>query len=106
MERQELMEFDIECPCFHEAELRGERTRVITLLGLLGGLPALVTDGFIEWANPEAADFGQQRLKEMIRGNRHRAAAKTISEPYSALLNFARCTPQADDLSTLVVKRR
>jgi len=65
----------------------------------------LVTDGFIEWANADDEDFGQNRLEEVIRANRDMPSAKIISELYSAVVKFAGSTPQLDDLTALVVKR-
>jgi phosphoserine phosphatase len=70
-----------------------------------GDILVLVTDGFIEWANRNDEDFGQHRLQEAIRANRDRPAADIISELYKAALGFAGRSPQADDLTALVVKR-
>jgi sigma-B regulation protein RsbU (phosphoserine phosphatase) len=65
----------------------------------------LVTDGFVEWANGNDEDFGQERLMAVIRANRDLPAAAIISKLYTAVVTFAGCTPQLDDLTALVVKR-
>jgi serine phosphatase RsbU (regulator of sigma subunit) len=70
-----------------------------------GDIFALITDGFIEWANPQGEQFGEKRLREVIRRNRDRPAATIISELYSSLLDFAGTAPQQDDLTILIVKR-
>jgi serine phosphatase RsbU (regulator of sigma subunit) len=70
-----------------------------------GDILVLVTDGFIEWANANDEDFGQNRLEEVIRTNSDMPAAKIISEMYSAVIKFAGSMPQLDDLTALVVKR-
>jgi serine phosphatase RsbU (regulator of sigma subunit) len=70
-----------------------------------GDILVLVTDGFVEWANDRDEDFGEERLKEVIRTNREESSKKIISELYSAVLKFADSIPQADDLTALVVKR-
>jgi serine phosphatase RsbU (regulator of sigma subunit) len=70
-----------------------------------GDILVLVTDGFIEWANVNDEDFGQNRLMEVVRANRDRPAANIISELYSAALKFSGPVPQADDLTALIVKR-
>jgi serine phosphatase RsbU (regulator of sigma subunit) len=77
-----------------------------TLKFATGDILALVTDGFIEWANPQGEEFGQNRLKEVIRANRKQPAATIISELYSSILAFAGSTPQPDDLTAVIVKRR
>jgi len=70
-----------------------------------GDILALVTDGFIEWTSPQNEEFGQKRLKEVIRVNRDRSAATITSELYSSVLDFAGGTPQNDDLTVLIVKK-
>jgi serine phosphatase RsbU (regulator of sigma subunit) len=70
-----------------------------------GDILVLVTDGFVEWANENEEDFGEDRLKHIISSHSHRSAATIISELYSAVVKFAGPTPQLDDLTALVVKR-
>jgi serine phosphatase RsbU (regulator of sigma subunit) len=70
-----------------------------------GDILVLVTDGFVEWTNAEHDDFGEERLKEVIRMHRDKPAATIISELYAAVLKFAGSMPQNDDLTALVVKR-
>ncbi len=71
-----------------------------------GDILALVTDGFIEWANSQGEEFGQNRLKEVIRANRNQPATTIISELYSSIVDFAGSAPQQDDLTALIVRRR
>jgi serine phosphatase RsbU (regulator of sigma subunit) len=70
-----------------------------------GDIFALITDGFIEWANPQDEQFGQQRLKKVIQANHDQPAAVIISELYSALQSFAEGEAQQDDLTVLIIKR-
>jgi serine phosphatase RsbU (regulator of sigma subunit) len=70
-----------------------------------GDMLVLVTDGCVEWANPGDEEFGQERLQEVIRACRHLPPDKIIPELYSAVVKFAGASPQADDLTVLVVKR-
>jgi sigma-B regulation protein RsbU (phosphoserine phosphatase) len=65
----------------------------------------LVTDGFLEWANTQDDDFGEERLKEVIRTHRDMPSAAIISELHLAVLKFAGSMPQLDDLTALIVKR-
>ena len=70
-----------------------------------GDILFLVTDGFVEWANANEEDFGEERLKQLIRTHRECSAAQIISELYAAVVRFAGPMPQLDDLTALVVKR-
>ena len=60
---------------------------------------------FVEWANKDDEDFGQERVKHVIRSHREFPAAKIIAALYSEVVNFAGPMPQLDDLTALVVKR-
>lgn len=71
-----------------------------------GDILALVTDGFVEWANEEGQEFGEKRLEEVIKENRHRPAASIISELHQSVMSFAGAAPQQDDLTVVIVKRR
>jgi hypothetical protein len=42
----------------------------------------LVTDGFVAWANANAEDFGEDRVKELLRTHRGTPSATIISELY------------------------
>jgi serine phosphatase RsbU (regulator of sigma subunit) len=70
-----------------------------------GDILLLITDGFVEWANPADEDFGQARVENVIRACREKPASAIIAELYSAVRKFAESTPQLDDLTALVVKR-
>jgi sigma-B regulation protein RsbU (phosphoserine phosphatase) len=70
-----------------------------------GDILVLVTDGFLEWANSKDEDFGEDRMKEVIRTHRAMPSATIISELHSAVLKFAGSMPQLDDLTALIVKR-
>ena len=68
-------------------------------------LPEQGQRAFIEWANSNDEDFGEERLKEVIRTHRNKSSKTIISELYSAVLSFVGSVPQADDLTALVLKR-
>jgi serine phosphatase RsbU (regulator of sigma subunit) len=70
-----------------------------------GDMLILVTDGFLEWTNARDEDFGEERLRSVVRAHREMPATSIISELYSAVRKFAGMTPQLDDLTALVVKR-
>jgi serine phosphatase RsbU (regulator of sigma subunit) len=71
-----------------------------------GDMIVLVTDGFYEWQNPEAEEFGMERLKETIRGARDCSAEEVIARLHTAVKDFSRGTEQKDDLTAVVLKRK
>ena len=71
-----------------------------------GDMIVLVTDGFYEWQNREAEEFGLERLKETVREARDCSAAEVIARLYTAVKNFSGGTEQKDDLTMVVLKRK
>lgn len=81
-----------------------ENSRLQCLKG--GDMLVLVTDGFYEWQNPEAEEFGLDRLRDTIRGARDCSANEVIVKLYTAVKDFSRGTEQQDDLTAVVIKRK
>ena len=71
-----------------------------------GDMLVLVTDGFYEWQNPEAEEFGLERLKDTIHQARDGSADEVIAKLHAAVKHFARGTQQNDDLTAVVIKRK
>ncbi|HKP82490.1 MAG TPA: PP2C family protein-serine/threonine phosphatase [Pyrinomonadaceae bacterium] len=71
-----------------------------------GDMIVLVTDGFYEWQNPDAEEFGVERLKDTIRGARDSSAEEVIKQLYTAVKDFSKGTEQKDDLTAVVLKRK
>jgi phosphoserine phosphatase len=71
-----------------------------------GDLLALVTDGFFEWFNARGECFGIERTKAQIERDRDQPASEIIRRLYSSVLEFAAGSPQPDDLTAVVIKRR
>jgi serine phosphatase RsbU (regulator of sigma subunit) len=71
-----------------------------------GDLLVLATDGFFEWANPQAELFGHKRLQHAIRASRLKHPSEIISDLYQAVIEFSGGTTQQDDLTAVIVKRR
>jgi phosphoserine phosphatase len=69
-----------------------------------GDMMVLVTDGFFEWADAAGQQFGTERLFTVIREHRDSPVAEVISKMHEAVLAFAKGTPQADDLTAVVIK--
>lgn len=70
-----------------------------------GDLILLATDGFFEWENAAAEQFGSQRLETAVRASRHMAPEEMIQKIYQDVLAFAAGTEQKDDLTAVVIKR-
>ena len=65
----------------------------------------LITDGFVEWANPQEEEFGHARLKQAIRDSRHLSPEQILKSLYDAVLTFSNGTKQMDDLTAVIIKR-
>jgi|GEM_PF-184361 len=85
------------------SDVAPSQARVLTLLP--GDVMVLVTDGFFEWSNPKEEQLGADRLGESIRLNQTLPADQMIRRLYADVLSFAEGTPQADDLTAVVIKR-
>ncbi len=70
-----------------------------------GDLMVLVTDGFLEWARADGEQFGAARLEQTVRRHRDEPSAAIIDAIREAVLSFAAGTPQADDLTAVVIRR-
>lgn len=70
-----------------------------------GDLIVLMTDGFFEWTNPAGEEFGMDRLETAIRSTAHLAPGEIIDRMHKAVTAFAGGTPQADDLTAVIIKR-
>ncbi|MCK4658844.1 MAG: SpoIIE family protein phosphatase [Phycisphaerae bacterium] len=70
-----------------------------------GDILVIITDGFFEWINPDAEQFGTERIFEIVRAHRAAPAQDIIQRLHQAVVQFGRGTVQADDLTVIVVKR-
>ena len=70
-----------------------------------GDLFLLITDGFVEWENPNEEEFGAVRLKELVRSSRNLPPDAILQSLYEAVVSFSRGTRQQDDLTAVIIKR-
>jgi serine phosphatase RsbU (regulator of sigma subunit) len=70
-----------------------------------GDLFLLITDGFIEWENPQAEEFGVARLQEVVRTRRALPPESIVKHLYEAVVAFSHGTKQQDDLTAVIIKR-
>lgn len=67
----------------------------------------MLTDGFFEWARPgDDQAFGIERLSEALRNNAHGDAMSTLNAIDQAVCRFCDGSPQADDMTAIVIKRK
>jgi serine phosphatase RsbU (regulator of sigma subunit) len=81
----------------------GAKARVIAMAP--GDALVLVTDGFFECRNRAGELRGIDRLGESIRLNHSLAAEQLVHRLHEEVLAYAQGTPQADDLTVVVIKR-
>jgi phosphoserine phosphatase RsbU/P len=70
-----------------------------------GDALVLYSDGVTEAMNPDGEEFGEDRLMETIRVNRHRTASEMVTAINEQLTVFAAGAPAADDVTLLILKR-
>ena len=70
-----------------------------------GDLFLLITDGFVEWENPDSEQFGATRLQDVVRSSRNLSPEAILQSLYEAVIAFSRGTRQQDDLTAVIIKR-
>jgi len=70
-----------------------------------GELAVLITDGVLECNAPDKAEFGFERLLDVVKENRHRPAREIIELIYSAIQDFSQRETQLDDVTIVICKR-
>ena len=70
-----------------------------------GDILCLVTDGFLEWNNPQGEEYGLDRLQDALRALRDLPPDAMIQGLYQSVIDFAQGTEQQDDLTAVIVKK-
>jgi serine phosphatase RsbU (regulator of sigma subunit) len=70
-----------------------------------GDLFVMITDGFLEWCGPKDDQYGSDRLVEVLRRHHREPCDQLIQLIYRDVLDYCQGTPQADDLTAIVIKR-
>jgi serine phosphatase RsbU (regulator of sigma subunit) len=71
-----------------------------------GDTLVVTTDGFFEWADAQDEQFGEDRMEATIRASKEKPPAEIISDLYKAVIAFSGGTPQDDDLTAIVIKKK
>jgi PAS domain S-box-containing protein len=69
-----------------------------------GDLLLLLTDGAAEAQNPDGVFFENERVLEVVAKERLRSAAQIVASLRAAIEDFARDSPQRDDITVVVGK--
>jgi phosphoserine phosphatase len=69
-----------------------------------GDMFLLMTDGFIEWCRHDGEQFGDERLAELLRLHKGESSEELIRTIHRSVLEFSAGSPQADDLTALLIK--
>jgi serine phosphatase RsbU (regulator of sigma subunit) len=70
-----------------------------------GDVVALLTDGFYEYLDPANVMFNIQRMAAVVDANHERPAKEILNAVLVAVSEFARGSPQLDDMTAIVIKR-
>lgn len=69
-----------------------------------GDVVVLLTDGLLEAVSPEGEEFGEARLRQALKLTRAEPAERIVARLYAAVREFTGVTPQADDITAIVVR--
>jgi phosphoserine phosphatase len=70
-----------------------------------GDMLLLITDGFVEWPDPDKHRFGNENVRELLRRHHGLSAVDFIQTLYQEARDFADGEPQQDDLTAVVIRR-
>ena len=69
-----------------------------------GSILVLGTDGIWETANHAQEQYGKDRLRAVVRQNKHRTSQEIVDEIVADLARFRGAIPQMDDVTAVVIK--
>ena len=70
-----------------------------------GDVLVLFSDGVTEAMNHAEDEFGEERLTEVVRLNKHRTAQEIVQAITGSLAVFVGGAPTADDVTLVVLKK-
>jgi phosphoserine phosphatase RsbU/P len=70
-----------------------------------GDIMVVFSDGVTEAMNADQAQFGDERLQEVIMSHEDESASVLIESIVDAIRSYVGATPQMDDITLMVVKR-
>jgi phosphoserine phosphatase len=70
-----------------------------------GDILLLLSDGIYEYRSVHGDDFGQERVRELVRANHGKPVAELAALILESVRQFAAGAPQEDDITVVLVKR-
>jgi sigma-B regulation protein RsbU (phosphoserine phosphatase) len=70
-----------------------------------GDIVVLYSDGVPDAQNPNDEEFGEERLREVIRAAAAEPARAIVTRVFAAIDAFVGDAPQFDDITLMVLKR-
>lgn len=71
-----------------------------------GDYIVMYTDGVTEAMNSEPNEFGEARLRDVLKQNLHRTSSEIIEATHQAVKKYVGAAPQSDDITMVVLKRK
>lgn len=71
-----------------------------------GDILVFYTDGISEAMNPHKDEFGEERIRDIVREHAHQSASEIANAMLDALQDFTGTEPQHDDMTLIVLKFR
>jgi phosphoserine phosphatase RsbU/P len=98
---EELTEGGLVLGLFAAAEYESRTVRLAP-----GDHIVLFTDGVLEARNTAGEEFGEERLRELLKANAHEANDRIVALVGEQLAAFSANTPQHDDITLMVLSYR
>jgi sigma-B regulation protein RsbU (phosphoserine phosphatase) len=70
-----------------------------------GDICAVFSDGVTEAASPDDEEFGEERLTDLLVAARNKPLEEVLDLVNRSLAEFTAGTPQADDITLVIVRR-
>ena len=70
-----------------------------------GDILALVSDGVLEYRNPEGEEYGDPRVHQVLREHQGKTMAELTGVLLASVRSFARGAPQEDDVTAVLIRR-
>lgn len=94
----------IELPGVPLGSFEGVTYDEVTMPLEVGDLFVFCTDGVFDAMNEQGAEFGTQRLVEVVKAHRHAEARQIVDGIFDAVREFRGGAPQNDDMTSVAVR--
>ena len=78
----------------------------VTIEMMPGDMLVLLSDGFYEYHDVDGAEFGEERVQDIITAHHEAPMSDLMARLFGAVDAFSRGAPQDDDMTAVLVKRQ